>query len=391
MTVSLRDSAPDDALVRAHRLLDDTPLLDGHNDLPYLIRQAANGNVASYDLVRRGEKRDTDIPRLTDGRISAQIWAAFVPPREPQPASYALQQIALIRRMVATYPDVFVAATQASDVARAKRLQRIASFTAIENGAAVEGRLDTLHAFYHLGVRLMTLCHNASTDWCDSATDAPRHNGITDFGRQVIGEMNALGMLVDLAHTSDAAMHQVLDTTRAPVVFSHSNARALCDHPRNVPDDVLARVPRNGGVVMATFVPQFISQESRDWLRSPQPQPGPDALGADGAPGNAARGRGRGKWPRGTLVQFCDHLDFLADRIGHDHVGIGSDFFGGPQGEGLEDASCFPHIFAELIRRKWSDRNLRKLAGLNAVRVLREVERVAHGADPPLAAAPVPA
>src|SRR6266571_4235801 len=216
MTIGMRNFDVDDAFANALRLLDTTPLVDGHNDLPHLIRHKAEGDVAAYDLLARKEKRDTDIPRLTEGRVSAQYWAAFVPPREARPASYALQQIALIRRMNAQHPDVFLPATRASDIARAKRLGRIASFLTIENGAAVEGRLDALSAFHDLGVRLMTLCHNATTDWCDSATDPPQHGGITEFGRRVITEMNRLGMLADLAHVSDAVMHQVLDIARAP-------------------------------------------------------------------------------------------------------------------------------------------------------------------------------
>jgi membrane dipeptidase len=375
MTASPVTPERDDALERAVEFLDITPLVDGHNDLPLLIRHATNGDVGAYDLVSRRDKRDTDVPRLTAGRVSAQLWAAYVPPREPQPASFALQQIALIRRLAATHPDVFMPATTSADIARAKRRGRIANFVTIENGAALENRLDTLQAFYDLGVRLITLCHNLSTDWCDSATDVARHGGLSEFGREVIAEMNRLGMLVDLAHVSDAVMHQVLDIARAPVVFSHSNARALCDHPRNVPDDVLARLPGNGGIVMATFVPQFISQASRNWLRPRQDEFGKDAPGA--AAGQAVAARERGTWPRGTLAQLCDHLDYLAAKVGHDHVGIGSDFFGGPQGEGLEDASCYPHIFAELIRRKWSKTALRKLASENIVRVLRDAERAA--------------
>ena len=379
MTIPTRHLAADprarDALLHAIRLLDATPLVDGHNDLAYLIRREADGSVADYDLAARREKRDTDIPRLQEGRVSAQVFAAFVPPREAHPASYALQQIALITRIAATHPDVFMPATRSRDIARTKRLGRIASFVAIENGAAIDGRLDALGAFHDLGVRLMTLCHNASTDWCDSATDAAHHGGISAFGRQVIGEMNRLGMLVDLAHASDAAMHQVLDAARAPVVFSHSNARTLCDHPRNVPDDVLARVPGNGGIVMVTFVPYFVSAKSAGG-----PQPPHDRDGQD-PPVARARAEPRedatGTRPRGSLPELCDHLDYLAAMVGHDHIGIGSDFFGGPQGEGLEDASCFPHIFAELITRNWSVRNLRKLASGNFVRVFREVERVA--------------
>jgi len=366
--------APDPALARALALLEDAPLVDGHNDLPHTIRHAAGGDVAQYDLRARREKRDTDIPRLTEGRVRAQVLAAYVPPKETQPASYALQQVALIRRLVAAYPDALLLAMRPADIANAKRTGRIAVIASIENGAAIEGRLDTLDAFRDLGVRLMTLCHNLGTDWCDSATDTARHGGLSEFGRQVIAAMNRLGMLIDLSHTSDAVMHQVLDISAAPVIFSHSNARALCDHPRNMADEVLVRLPANGGLVMATFVPQFISQRSRDWLKPMQ-----DRFGKDGPDAEAARtaARERGPWPRGSLAELCDHIDYLAGKVGHDHIGIGSDFFGGPQGPGLEDASCYPHIFAELIRRGWTDATLKKLAGGNFLRVWRAVEQAA--------------
>jgi membrane dipeptidase len=363
-------------LERAQAFLDRVALVDGHNDLPYVIRadKSARGDVAAYDVSSRRDGRDTDIPRLIEGKVAAQFWAAFVPPREPQPASFALQQIALIRRMNALHSDVFLPAFASADIARAKRTGKIASFITIENGAALENRLDTLFAFYDLGVRLMTLCHNASTDWCDSATDASRHGGLSDFGRHVIAAMNDIGMIIDLSHVSPAGMHQVLDMTRAPVVWSHSNVRALCDHPRNVPDDVLARVAANGGMVMATFVPDFISQKSLDWMKPLKDEHGASPAGVDMNVVVPAREREVGPWPRGTLPQYCEHLDHLRRRIGADHIGIGSDFFGGPQGDGLKDIACFPHIFAELMQRGWSDADLEKLASGNFVRVFGAVE-----------------
>ena len=364
-------------LARALRFLSAVPLVDGHNDLPFLIRRDAGGDVARYDLRHRQARRDTDLPRLRAGRVAGQVWAAFVPPREPQPASFALAQIALVRRMCELHADAFHFATSADDVLEAHAANRIASFVSIENGAAIENRLDTLDAFHALGVRLITLCHNATTDWCDSATDAPRHNGLTSFGRDVIERMNRLGILVDLAHTSDDVMRQALETSRAPVVFSHSNARALCDHRRNVPDDVLAIARQRGAVVMATFVPDFISQRSKDWLT-----PFRDAYGKlrediDANLAVEAREREAGRWPRGTLHQYCDHVDYLRAKMGEDGVGIGSDFFGGPQGVGLEDASCFPHIVAELFARGWSEPDMEKLVSGNFLRVLREVEQEA--------------
>jgi len=307
-------------LDRALQLLGRTPLIDGHNDLAHVIARdpVARGDVAAYDLGARRATGDTDIPRLREGRVAAQFWAAFVPPREPQPASYALQQIALLRRMNEHHDEVFLPGLRSGDVSRARRQGRIASFIAIENGAALENRLGALDGFYGLGVRLMTLCHNATTDWCDSATDSPRHDGLSDFGRSVIERMNALGMIVDLAHVSDAVMRQAIGLSSSPVVFSHSNARAICDHPRNVPDDVLDLVPAKGALVMATFVPDFIFAK----------------------PENSKDGS------NGTLSQYCDQLDYLKSKVGPDCVGIGSDFFGGPQGDGLKDVGCFPQSVA---------------------------------------------
>ena len=367
-------------LSRAIALLEQTPLIDGHNDLPWVIRadREARGDVAAFHLERRRNQGDTDIPRLRDGRVSAQFWAAFVPPKEPHPASYALQQIALVRRINDLHADVVLPALRGRDVARAQRDGKIASFIAIENGAAIENRLDALDAYHALGARLMTLCHNASLDWVDSATDAPRSNGLSDFGRQVIGRMNDLGMIVDCAHVSDAVMHQALDISRAPIVFSHSNARALCDHPRNVPDSVLARVAEKGALVMATFVPNFICQKSQDWLKSMQDAWGGHDDDVDEDRAIAERERSAGPWPRGTLTQYCDHLDYLKARVGPDCIGIGSDFFGGPQGEGLRDVACFPNIFAELLRRGWPELHLKKLAGRNFLRVFRAVEKAAR-------------
>jgi len=369
----------DRALREAHEILAASPFIDAHNDLPYVIRidKEAQGDPARYRLDQRRNSGDTDIPRLREGRVAAQLWAAFVPPKEPQPASYALQQIALIRRMNAVYADDFLPALRASDVKRAKRLGKIASFITVENGAAIENRLDALDAYYDLGVRLMTLCHNSTLDWVDSATDAPRSGGLSEFGRQVIARMNDLGMIVDCAHVSDAVMHQALDISRAPVVFSHSNARALCDHRRNVPDDVLGRIAERQALVMATFVPDFICQRSKDWMAALKDAWGKTPEGVDPDVLVPAREKEIGAWPRGSLNQFCDHLDYLRSRVGPDHIGIGSDFFGGPQGEGLKDASCFPHIFAELIRRGWPKPHLRKLAGENFLRVFRAVEKAA--------------
>lgn len=369
----------DEALAHARALLQTMPLVDGHNDLPLLIRveKEAKGDVAAYGLNTRRARGDTDIPRLREGCVSAQFFAAFIFPNEKHQASFALQQIALVQKMNALHADTFYPATRSSDIIKAKRLGKIASFITIENGGALENRLDTLEMYYQLGVRLMTLCHNATTDWCDSATDAPRHGGLTEFGKDVLREMNRLGMIIDLAHVTPAVMHQALDISTAPLVWSHSNAQALCDHPRNVPDDVLDRVKANNGIVMATFVPDFISQKSRDWTRPMKDKYGKTLPGVNMDVAVPAREKELGPWPRGTLNEYCEHLDYLVARMGINHVGIGSDFFGGPQGEGLKDVACFPHVLAELIRRGWPDTSIRKLASGNFLRVMRAVEKAA--------------
>jgi membrane dipeptidase len=366
----------DNAYAAALALLDRAPLIDGHNDLPYVIRlnRAAKGDVGTYDLTKVHVEGDTDIPRMQAGKLAGQFFAAYVPPNHPKPAGFALAQIALMRDILARHADVFRPGLSADDVTAAKAEGRIALFMTIENGSALDNELDALDAYYGLGVRLMTLCHNGTHDWCDSATDAPRHDGLSAFGKDVIRRMNKLGMVIDLAHVSPKVMHDALDLSTVPLVWSHSNAFSLCDHPRNVPDDVLDRVAGNGGVVMATFVPDFISQASRDWHRPAKDQYGKTPEGMDSAKAEAEIVAKAGPRPKATLPQYCDHLDYLAKRVGHDHIGIGSDFFGWVNPDGLEDTTVFPALIAELIRRGWSEENLEKLAGGNMLRVMRAVE-----------------
>ena len=276
-------AAADNALAVARDVLKRAPLIDGHNDLPWVIRvdRAARGDVVAYDLNRVHERADTDIPRLREGMVGAQFWAAFQPTNAPHPARTALEQIDLIRRIEEAHPDVFLPARQAADYARAKALGKIASFIAVEGGVGLENSLSPLRIWHAAGMRLMTLCHNETLDWVNSATDAPRNDGLNAFGRAIIGELNRLGIVIDLAHTSHDAMRRVLDVTEAPVALSHSNAFSLCDHPRNTPDDVLKRLKANGGLVMATFVPGFVSQALRDWLRRSRDGYGKAPLAAD--------------------------------------------------------------------------------------------------------------
>ncbi|MGL4637700.1 MAG: dipeptidase [Beijerinckiaceae bacterium] len=369
------------SLARARQFLERVPLVDSHNDLPYVIRKesVADGDLARYDLSKSHQNSDTDIPRMKKGLQAGQFWAAFCPTDINDPTRFTLELIALIKEMNTRHADVFLHATKASDIAKAKRLGKIASFTAVENGIGIGDRLEMLDIFDALGVRYMTLCHNETLDWVDSATDAPRHNGLTDFGRSVIQRMNKLGLLVDMSHTTPEAMHHVLDVSTAPVAITHTNARALCDHPRNVTDDVLVRLKANGGIVMATFVPTFLSQDVRDWFKPMQTWGKAPLDGSMPAIMNE-KIRKVGPPPRATLAHWCDHLEYMAAKAGVDHIGIGSDFYGGPVPEGLEDVSKFPDLIAALMERGWSDANLAKLASRNFVRVMRAVEKVAKPA-----------
>jgi membrane dipeptidase len=368
----------DNALTVARGVLTRAPLFDGHNDLPWVIRidKTARGDVLAYELNRIHESADTDIPRLREGMVGAQFWAAFQPTSAPHPARTALEQIDLIRRIEEAHPDVFLPARQASDYAKAKALGKIASFIAVEGGVGLENSLSPLRIWHAAGVRLMTLCHNESLDWVDSATDAPRNGGLNAFGRAVVGELNRLGIVIDLAHTSHEAMRKALDATEAPVALSHSNAYSLCDHPRNTPDDVLSRLKANGGLVMATFVPGFVSQSLRDWLRRSRDAYGKAPLAADPKAQLAELETKHGAAPKASLNEVADHIVRLVETAGVDHVGIGSDYFGGASPVGLENVSRFPHLFAELVRRGFSEGDLEKMSSLNLIRVLRVVERI---------------
>jgi membrane dipeptidase len=331
----------------ARRVLSSTPLVDGHNDLPWAIRQyeRAPHDVAAYDL-RTRTPGHTDIERLRQGMVGAQWWSVYIPFRavEEGAARVQLEQIDIMHQVIRRYPDVFELALTADDAVRIFRQGRIASMLGMEGGHAIENSLGALRGFYDLGVRYMTLTHSANIDWADSCCAIPEHNGLTAFGREVVREMNRMGMLVDISHVAPRTMHDALDVTEAPVIFSHSNARAITEHPRNVPDDVLRRMPQNGGVVMITFVPAFLTSERES-----------------------------------TMADVVRHIEHVRDVAGIDHVGIGADYDGISQVVvGLEDVSTYPALFAELSRRGWSEADLRKLAGENALRVWRDAERVAQ-------------
>lgn len=372
-----RKPANDRALERAMALLDTIPLIDGHNDLPWVIRNdsRAQGDVAAYDLARQRNDGDTDIPRLREGRVSGQVWAAYVPSEIAHPGRAVLEQIDIVLQMNARHRDVFLPVRRAADFVRAKKAGKIASMLAVEGGVGLENSLAPLRVWHEAGARLMTLCHNGTLDWCDSATDAPRHDGLTAFGRAVVRELNRLGMIVDCAHVAPSVMRQVLEISTAPVVFSHSNARALCDHVRNVPDDVLDLVRQKGGLVMATFIPDFLSEVVRQWM-------GPLRASfvlhteAERLSRIAEHEKTHGPRPLARLEDVAEHIEYLANRIGPEKVGIGSDYFGvATTPVGLEDVRRFPHLLAEMLRRGWSDDAVAGLAGGNFIRVFRAVER----------------
>ena len=375
----------DPALERARKLLRSVPLIDGHNDLAWEIRESKTApmDVAAYDL-RTRTPGHTDLERLKAGQVGAQFWSIYVP-GEVKDSGYAriqLEQFDIARRFIARYPERLALALTAADIEREFKRGRVASLLGMEGGHVIENSLGTLRSYYDLGARYMTLTHNVTLDWADAALDSTRHDGLTDFGREVVSEMNRLGMLVDLSHVSPATMSDALDVTQAPVIFSHSSARALTEHPRNVPDSILQRLPKNGGVVMVTFVPAFVSNEVAQYeKRETEENERISAEVADTAEVSRRMEQWRAANPRpqATLAQVADHIEHVRKVAGVDHVGLGSDFDGITNVPvGLEDVSTFPQLFAELIRRGWSDDDLRKLAGRNVLRVLREAERTSQ-------------
>jgi membrane dipeptidase len=374
----------DQHLERARRVLRATPLIDGHNDLPWEIRnfRAAPHDVEAYDL-RTRTPGHTDLARLRAGMVGAQFWSVYIPGdiRDSGYARVQLEQIDIARRVIEKYPELDWALTAAA-IRSQFRQRRIGSLLGMEGGHALENSIAALRIYYDLGVRYMTLTHNVTLDWADAAADTARHGGLTRFGEEVVREMNRLGMLVDLSHVSPGTMSDALNVTEAPVIFSHSSARAIADVPRNVPDSILRRLPQNGGVVMVTFVPGFISPEVAAHAARRQTAV---ATIRDRAMGDTAGvRRDLAGWdaanpvPRATLAQVADHIDHIRRVAGADHVGIGGDFDGITEVvQGLEDVSTYPALFAELSRRGWPEADLRKLAGENVLRVMARAEEAA--------------
>jgi membrane dipeptidase len=373
-----QEAVSDAALEHAKELLRSSPLVDGHNDLPWLIREETGGDVTAFQLEEENDF-DTDIPRLRRGLVGAQFWSVWIPGETAAADSKRIQleQIDTARQIIDTHPETFELASTAEDIERIFATGKIASLLGMEGGYALNNSLAAIGEYYELGVRYMTLTHNATLDWADAALGEQRHGGLTAFGRDVVREMNRAGMIVDIAHTSPATMQQTLDVALAPVIFSHAAAAAIVDHPRNVADDVLLRLPDNGGVVMVTFIPSFLSKEV--WEME-------EKLWATDAPIGTVQ-EFRGMWEaydaefgavRASIDDVADHIEHIRDIAGVKHVGIGSDYWGMPDMPlGLEDVSGFPRLFAELIQRGWNDEDLRMLAGGNILRVMRQVEVIA--------------
>ena len=401
-------AAQDGAIAqRLDKVLAATPLIDGHNDLPWELHERYQGRLSKVDL--KADLSDlgvpagrpplmSDIPRLRAGHVGGQFWSVWVPSNisGPQAVEATIEQIDLVKQMAARWPGDFEMAATAADVRRIHRAGKIACLIGIEGGHQIDNSLSVLREMYALGARYMTLTHSMNTAWADSATDNPAHHGLTPFGKSVVREMNRLGMLVDLSHVSEDSMRDALAVSRAPVMFSHSSARALVDHPRDVSDDILKLVAANGGVVMVNFATSYVSQDRNVWTAdraaeqarfSTPPFGGlyigqPDRAKAAMEAWEAAHPK-----PVVTLTQVADHIEHIRKIAGIDHVGLGSDFDGIPDTpKGLEGVDRYPALLAELMRRGWSDEDIAKLAGGNILRVLAEAQAVAaklQSSEPP--------
>lgn len=372
------------SLDAARELLREFLVADGHNDLPWALREQVRYDLDARDIATDQHAHlHTDIPRLRAGGVGAQYWSVYVRADLPDAVPATLEQIDCVRRLIARHPRDLRAALTAADMEAARAEGRIASLMGAEGGHSIANSLGTLRGLYALGVRYMTLTHNDNVDWADSATDVPRAGGLSSFGREVVREMNREGMLVDLSHVAATTMRDALDATAAPVIFSHSSARAVCDHPRNIPDDVLERLPANGGMAMVTFVPKFVLQAAVDWTAAAD-----DNMRAHGFHHLATTPEAMkvhrafeetNPRPVATVATVADHLDHMREVAGIDHLGIGGDYDGTAfTPDGLDDVSGYPRLIAELLDRGWSGPDLAKLTWRNAVRVLGAAEDVAR-------------
>jgi membrane dipeptidase len=368
---------------QARALLATSPLIDGHNDYPWTLWEKAQRQLDRLDIRQSQPAIMTDIPRLRAGRVGGQFWSVYVPVELAghSAVTATLEQIDIVHRMMHRYPDTLELALTADDIERSFKNGKIASLIGMEGGHSIDNSLGALRMFHRLGARYMTLTHSANVPWADAATDRPASRGLSSFGEEVVREMNRLGMLVDLSHVSPDTMEDAMRVSEAPVIFSHSSARAITDVPRNVPDHVLRMLPNDGGVVMVTFVPGFLSSSVADWTRR---QTAEEAALKQRLPADAnAVKSALAAWakanpaPRATLADAANHIDHIRKVAGIDHIGLGGDFDGiSSVPEGLEDVSTYPALVAELLRRGYQDDEIRKITGRNLLRVMREVERV---------------
>jgi membrane dipeptidase len=379
---TLGDVTPD-SLAMARSVLDRFPVFDGHNDLAWALRERGGSDPASTDLREQVLTLHTDLPRLRHGGVGAQFWSVYVPAQLQGEAAVAttLEQIDLVRRLVARYPDALELASTAADVERIVAAGRVASLLGAEGGHSIACSLGVLRAMYGLGVRYLTLTHNLNVPWADSATDKPAAGGLTDFGREVVREMQRLGMLVDLSHVAATTMADALEVAEAPVIFSHSSARAVCDHPRNVPDDILSRLAAGGGLCMITFVPAFVAQRCRDWqlgLADDMDRRGLDYRDLSARTQVTAEWAAAHPRPRASLGDVVAHAEHVREIAGIDHIGLGGDFDGTDDlPDGLQDVSCYPALVSALLDRGWTEKDCGKLTSGNVLRVLREAEDAA--------------
>ncbi|WP_221355157.1 dipeptidase [Streptomyces beigongshangae] len=379
--VSLTDTP---SLDGARAFLAEFPVVDGHNDLPWALREQVRYDLGARDIAQdQSAHLHTDLARLRAGGVGAQYWSVYVRSDLPGAVTATLEQIDCVRQLIERHPADLRAALTAADMEAARAEGRIASLMGAEGGHSIDNSLATLRGLYELGVRYMTLTHNDNIAWADSATDEPAAGGLSPFGHEVVREMNRLGMLVDLSHVAATTMRDALDTSVAPVIFSHSSARAVCDHPRNIPDDVLERLPANGGVAMVTFVPKFVLQAAVDWTAAADENMRahgfhPLDSTAEAMKVHHAFEESRPR-PVATVSTVADHLDHMREVAGVDHLGIGGDYDGTPfTPEGLGDVSGYPNLIAELLDRGWSRADLAKLTWQNSVRVLSAAEDVAR-------------
>ncbi|QQM41350.1 dipeptidase [Streptomyces liliifuscus] len=372
------------SLDRARALLADFPVVDGHNDLPWALREQVRYDIGARDIAAdQSAHLHTDLARLRAGGVGAQFWSVYVRSDLPGAVTATLEQIDCVQQLIARYPADLRAALTAADMETARGEGRIASLMGAEGGHSIDNSLATLRGLYELGVRYMTLTHNDNIAWADSATDKPSVGGLSAFGREVVREMNRLGMLVDLSHVAATTMRDALDTSVAPVIFSHSSARAICDHPRNIPDDVLERLPVNGGVAMVTFVPKFVLQAAVDWTAAADENMREQGFHHLDTTTEAMKVHRlfeeSNPRPVATVPTVADHLDHMREVAGVDHIGIGGDYDGTAfTPDGLDDVSGYPNLIAELLDRGWSSTDLAKLTWQNAVRVLGAAEDVAR-------------